>query len=181
MQIANGKWQMAADGRKRLRVCHLGKYYPPAPGGMEAHVQTLARAQAALGAHVQVVCANHQPGPTRVERDGQVAVVRCQRWASIAKIDICPALHYHLASSNADILHVHVPNPGVILAMLWARPRVPTVVTYHSDHVRQRFRGLLFRPLEQRFYRKVYAILTNSPPYAAGSNFLHALLDCCFV
>src|SRR5437899_2769322 len=177
MQMAKCKLQIDADGRKRLRICHLGKYYPPAPGGMEAHVQTLARAQAALGARVQVVCANHQPGPTRVERDGHVAVVRCQRWASVAKIDICPALHYHLASSNADILHVHVPNPIVILGMLLARPRAPIVVTYHSDHVRQRLRGLLFRPLERQFYRKVHAILTTSPPYAVGSSFLQAYMD----
>ena len=42
-----------------LRIVHLGKYYPPAPGGMEAHVQTLARAQVALGASVSVVCVNH--------------------------------------------------------------------------------------------------------------------------
>src|SRR5438094_477235 len=156
------------SGGARPRVCHLGKYYPPAPGGMEAHVQTLARAQAALGARVQVICAGHQAGPTSVERDGRVAVVRCRRWASAAKIDICPALYHHLASCQADILHVHVPNPGVILTALWAKPQLPIVVTYHSDHVRQRFRGLLFRPLERRFYRKVSAILTTSPPYAAG-------------
>src|SRR5579859_5401340 len=35
-----------------LRVCHLAKFYPPAPGGIESHVRTLARAQAELGATV---------------------------------------------------------------------------------------------------------------------------------
>src|SRR5438445_5959161 len=127
MSERKGEPDCVSARNRPLRICHLGKYYPPAPGGMEAHVQTLARAQAALGARVQVVCANHQPGPTRVERDGHVAVVRCQRWASVAKIDICPALHYHLASSNADILHVHVPNPIVILGMLLATLRAPIV------------------------------------------------------
>ena len=71
----------ASDGARRLRICHLGKYYPPAPGGMEAHVQTLARAQAALGAKVQVICADHQTGPNSIERDSWVAVVRCRRWS----------------------------------------------------------------------------------------------------
>ena len=44
---------------KPLSICHLGKFYPPAPGGIETHVQTLARAQAALGATVKVICINH--------------------------------------------------------------------------------------------------------------------------
>src|SRR5262245_61916432 len=51
---------------KALRVCHLGKYYPPAAGGIETHVRTLARAQAGLGASVRVYCINHRRGPTIV-------------------------------------------------------------------------------------------------------------------
>ena len=43
-----------------LRICHLGKFYPPAPGGVGSHVQTLARAHARLGATVRVICVNHR-------------------------------------------------------------------------------------------------------------------------
>ena len=48
-----------------IRVVHLGKYYPPASGGIEGHTQTLARAQAALGADVTVVVVNHADGTGR--------------------------------------------------------------------------------------------------------------------
>jgi glycosyltransferase involved in cell wall biosynthesis len=126
---------------------------------------------------VQVVCVNHEPGRTRIERDGRVVVIRCQRWASAAKIDLCPALYYRLKTLRVDVLHVHVPNPSMILACLFAGPKTPIIVTYHSDHVRQRFRGLLFRPFERRFYRSVRGILATSPHYAAGSDFLRAYMD----
>ncbi len=159
------------------RVCHLGKYYPPASGGMESHVQTLARAQTALGMGVRAFCVNHQAGPTAVERDGEVEVTRFGRRASAAKLDVCPDLVSALGRVEADILHLHVPNPTMILALLRARPSTPLVVTYHSDVIRQRLLGALFRPLERLAYRRVRAILTTSPGYPAGSRFLKPYVD----
>src|SRR3954469_4132595 len=44
---------------KLLRGVHLGKFSPPASGGIETHTRTLARAQAELGADVTVVVVNH--------------------------------------------------------------------------------------------------------------------------
>jgi rhamnosyl/mannosyltransferase len=82
-----------------------------------------------------------------------------------------------LARVEADILHLQVPNPTMILALLAARPRAAVVVTYHSDLVRQRVRGLLFRPLERLAYRRVRAILQTSPLYADGSRFLAPYRD----
>src|SRR5262249_44963611 len=160
-----------------LRICHLGKYYPPAPGGMEAHVQTLARAQVECGARIQVFCVHHHPGPTRVERDGGVIVLRFRRLAAAAKIDLCPSLLARLAEVKADLLHVHVPNPTMILAVLLTKPQVPIVVTYHSDYVRQRIRAALFRPLESRVYCKADRILATSPSYIGGSAFLQSQSD----
>ena len=86
-----------------LRICHLGKYYPPAPGGIETHVQTLARSQAVAGAEVKVICINHcdrqdsdvtskrfAKAEAVHERDGAVHVTRLQRRASVARFDVCP-------------------------------------------------------------------------------------------
>jgi rhamnosyl/mannosyltransferase len=154
-----------------VRVCHLAKYYPPARGGIEAHVETLARAQAALGARVHVICVNHEGGPTRHERDGDVLVTRLSRLGSAAKLDICPDLLSTLSGASADVFHVHVPNPIMILAALASRRR-PIVVTYHSDHVRQRLRSQMFSPIERAFFVRARAILATSEPYARSSTLL---------
>ena len=160
-----------------MRVCHLGKYYPPASGGIETHVRTLAQAQAAMGLDVQVVCFNHKPGPTAEERDGAVRVVRVQEMGTVARLAVSPGLVAQLRVIEADVCHMQVPNPSMILAWLAARPRIPIVVTYQSDHVKQRVRSLLFRPVEHRFYRDVARILATSPTYAGGSSLLQAYAD----
>jgi glycosyltransferase involved in cell wall biosynthesis len=162
---------------KSLHVCHLGKYYPPAPGGIETHVRTLARAQADLGVRAEVFCVNHGEGPTTVEADGPVRVTRFGRVGSAMKLDFCPGLVRGLKKVEADILHMQVPNPTMILAVLAARPKQPIVVTYQSDVVHQRLRAVLFRPLERLAYRKVRLILSSSPVYPDGSDFLKAYAE----
>jgi rhamnosyl/mannosyltransferase len=140
-------------------------------------VCTLARVQADLGADVRVFCANHEAGPTIEERDGPVRVTRFGRAASVAKLDVCLDLVAGLRRVEADVLHLQVPNPTMILGVLAARPRQPLVVTYQSDVIRQRLRAALFRPLERLAYRRVQAILPTSPTYADGSRFLRPYRD----
>jgi rhamnosyl/mannosyltransferase len=160
-----------------VRVCHLGKYYPPAPGGIETHVRILAQAQAGLGADVRVFCINHEAGPTVLEQDGPVRVTRFRRLATLAKLDVCRDLVAALREVDADILHMQVPNPTMILALLAARPPQPVVVTYQSDVIRQKIRSALFRPLERLAYRRVCAIMPTSPTYVPGSRFLRPYRD----
>ncbi len=117
-----------------LRVVHLGKYYPPAPGGIEGHTQTLARGQAALGAEVRVLVVNHATAdgrdatfdrfaatPDTEDADGAVRVTRVGRWASVAKLDVTPGLFRavrRLAHVKPDIWHLHAPNVTMMLAVL---------------------------------------------------------------
>ena len=83
-----GSKKMARGGV--LRVCHLGKFYPPASGGIESHLQTLARAQTRLGMAVDVLCVNHrnrqgddhQPAQTHAQLQRPAGPSRSpqQRW-----------------------------------------------------------------------------------------------------
>ena len=176
--------QLPMDGRALpaaraagRRICHLGKYYPPASGGIETHLRTLAQAQARLGLEVEVLCMNHRPGPTVREWDGPVKVTRFAPRFATSKLEFSFELLRELRRAGADVLHMQAPNPTMVVACLLARPRLPLIVTYQSDVVRQRLLKVFFRPLERLFYRRVQRILPTSPPYAEGSTFLRAYKD----
>jgi rhamnosyl/mannosyltransferase len=177
----------------RLRVVHLGKYYPPSPGGIESHTQTLARAQAALGADVRVVVVNHAtpdgrdttferftPTETVVEADGDVRVFRVGRWANVAKLDVTPALAgvlRGLLREPPDVWHLHTPNVTMMLAAGAYSRLQPLVVTHHSDIVRQRLTKYTLRPLEKTVYRRARRVLPTSASYVEGSALLQRFAD----
>jgi glycosyltransferase involved in cell wall biosynthesis len=171
-----------------LRVVHLGKYYPPSPGGIEGHTRTLALAQAALGADVRVLVVNHAaadgrdatfdrftPTPDAEEVDGPVRVTRVGRWANLAKLDVAPGLPAairRLARERPDVWHLHAPNVSMMLAVLSVPSVRPLVITHHSDIVRQRLLKYAVRPVETAVYRRASRILPTSREYADGSEML---------
>ena len=153
-------------------IWHLGKYYPPAPGGIETHVRTLAQAQAALGEEVGVVCVRHDGGATnREEWDGAVRVVRLGRWTQIAKLDVCPRVVSTLRrlTAAARILHLQTPNPLMVLALRMVQPRCPWVITHQSDVLVQKLRARLLEPFDTWVYDRALRVLATSPPYVNGS------------
>jgi rhamnosyl/mannosyltransferase len=174
-----------------LRVCHLGKFYPPAPGGIEKHVQALAEGQAALGAEVSVLCVNHAdkrgrdvthlpvaPTPTLRERVGGVDVMRMGRLASVARFDVCPrAVAEILRRRDVDVLHLQTPNP-LFQLVLCAVPRLPLlVITHQSDVVRQRVLRVAFKPVERRLCARAALLFASSEAYIEGSPLLSEFRD----
>jgi glycosyltransferase involved in cell wall biosynthesis len=170
------------------RIIHLSKYYPPDRGGIETHVQTLAQSQAAMGAEVHVVCVNafDQKGElsnrtqTIEEKDGDVSVIRMGRLLSLARFDICPELPTKLCQLVKEpntLLHLHTPNPTMLMALTILRNRLPLVITHHSDVIKQKILKYGLRPFEHLVYSKSSQILTTSSPYIQGSKFLHFYHD----
>jgi rhamnosyl/mannosyltransferase len=141
-------------------------------------VRSLAYAQARLGYSVRVICMDHERGfTTRVERDGPIEVIRVRRARSVAKFDHCPDLPRVVRDAGGDLIHLHTPNPSMIVGLLLSGDRRPLVVSHHSDVIKQRIRRILFSPVERRCYDRARLVLAMSPPYAAGSALLEHYSD----
>jgi glycosyltransferase involved in cell wall biosynthesis len=80
-------------------------------------------------------------------------------------------------AAEADVVHYHFPWPFMDLAHFLARVNKPTVVTYHSDIVRQKALLRLYQPLQHRFLQSVDAIVATSPNYLGSSTVLDRYRD----
>jgi glycosyltransferase involved in cell wall biosynthesis len=160
---------------KRLRILHIGKFYPPHRGGMESHLETLCR-ELAAEADVQVIVSNDGRKTVHETVDG-VPVTRIGTLATLASASINPGMARAIRQTPADVVHFHHPNPTGVLSYLASGRRGPLVVTYHSDIVRQRVLGAAFGPVLHRFLRGAHAILASSPEYARSSPVLRAHAD----
>ncbi len=162
-----------------MRILHINKRYPPHVGGIESHLQDLARAQAAVpGVEVDVaVVAEGHPGR---EVDRGVVVDRVPQLGMVASNPLSTALLDLLQSSSHDLWHLHYPFPtgeaAVLLATLGGRSRPRIVCTYHSDFVAQsvtkRALSAPYSVLTRRFLARADGVIVSSPNLARNSSFL---------
>jgi len=162
-----------------MRVLHFYKtYYPDSLGGIEQVIRQMCVGTGRLGVTNTVLSLsrekNLQPiefqGHTvhRVPLDFELASNAC----SVAALGALARL-----AREADVVHYHFPWPFMDMAHFISRVRKPTVVSYHSDIVRQKNLLRLYQPLKHRFLRSVDAIVAASPNYLASSPVLARYRD----
>ena len=162
-----------------MRVLHVYRtYFPETQGGLEETIRQICLNTAPHGVESRVLCTSGTIKPRVVRRD-EAAVYRCRRTGEIAScslsIEAFPMFRRMLAW--ADLVHYHFPWPLADVMHFTGRVRVPTVVTYHSDIVRQRLLGWTYAPLMRRFLRSVDRIVCTSPNYLATSKVLKRFGD----
>ena len=148
-----------------LRVLHVGKYYPPAPGGMERMVQSLCEGERGL-VDSRVLVANTAARTVQETWNG-VAVTRIASLASIGSVAVCPTFPAALATADRDVTVLHEPNPLALVADALTFGRAPLVVWFHSEVVRAQWKyALLYRPFLRRVLRRASRIVVSSPRLA---------------
>lgn len=164
-----------------MRVLHIGKFFPPHPGGIERCTADLCGALQRAG-NATAVLAHAEPGtPTlrRVTPDGlDVTLAACH--GQLLYAPLSPAfpllLRRTIRRFNPDLLHLHLPNTSALCALLIpAARRLPWLVHWHADipiDTRRRMLRLAYRayrPFEQAVLRRSAAIIATSQPYLDSS------------
>lgn len=149
------------------RTLHLGKFYPPHPGGIETHVRDLAERQA-KSHPVSVIVANATARHERATLAG-VDVVRVARVATIASMPVCPGLTRAIRNQPAELVHLHVPNPGAALAFLRSGHPGKLVITHHADTMGRKALRKLADPPVRRAMERASVIVATSHHYLESS------------
>jgi glycosyltransferase involved in cell wall biosynthesis len=167
-----------------MRVLHIGKFYPPHPGGIERTSADLCSGLAARAIQTAML-AHAEPGSWRTTKaivdDVDLTLTACP--GQLLYAPVSPTFGYRLKKTIArfkpDILHLHVPNTSAF-AVLMPSPakKIPWVVHWHADipldsqRVSLRWAYKLYRPWEQTLLRRADAVIATSDAYRDSSSAL---------
>jgi glycosyltransferase involved in cell wall biosynthesis len=160
-----------------MRILHIYRtYYPDPPGGLQEAIRQICLAAQPFGIKNTVFTLSPHCIPAELQYP-EARVVRCRSWAAPGSCDlgwIAAVRRFKELVRDADVVHYHFPWPFADVLHLMSRCSLPSVMTYHSDIVRQRLLGIIYRPLMMRTLRSMSAVVATSPAYARTSVVLSA-------
>ena len=163
-----------------MHIVHIYKDYFPVVGGIENHIRQLAEAQAQRGHRVHVLTTNLNARRAS-EVLNNVQVTKSPRHLNVQSTPISAAFPRDVArlTAGADVAHLHAPYPIGEACNLWFGRSRRTILTWHSDIVRQRTLLRFYAPVLRRVIQHADRIIATSEAYARTSPWLRDHLSKC--
>lgn len=149
-------------------------YFPDPTGGLQEAIRQMCLATKQLGVENTVFCLSPNPEPNEINRP-ECQVIRRRSWWAPASCDLGGMgsfLEYARLAKKSDILDHHFPWPFGDVLRLGTKPRIPSVVIYHSDVVRQKWLNTAYAPIMWKTLSGARFIVTTSPAYLRTSPIL---------
>lgn len=157
-----------------MRVLHFYRtYLPETVGGVEQVIHQICLGSVANGVQCDVLTLCDNPEPSVITLEGH-RVFRAKSDIRIASTDFSLSVFkpFREQLAQADVIHYHFPWPFMDIVHFACGVKKPSIVTYHSDIIRQRLLLTLYRPLMNRFLGDVTHIVATSPNYFETSDVL---------
>ena len=166
---------------EKIKILQINKLYYPAIGGIERVVQYIAEGLKEKTEMSVLTCVPRGKGKREVIHG--IPVHRCTTFGTLFSLPISLSFLFALRkeAKDKDILQFHAPFPLGDLACLLSGYRGKVVLYWHSDVVKQKKLMYLYRPIMERFLRRVDVIITSAYGNISGSSYLGPYKDKCVV
>lgn len=167
---------MISRAKTAMRVLQVFKtYLPESFTGVERVIWEIAEGTTPLGVENHVFALGSQTTEQPIKIDNHyVHLVRSSVELAANPMSFSAIGRFRSLVRHMDLVHYHFPWPMMDVLHLASGPKIPSVVTYQSDVVRQRHLLKLYKPVMHRFLRSVDRIVTTSPNYIDSSPVLPA-------
>lgn len=159
-----------------IKVTHIYKTANPnSYGGVEEFIHQLILATKDRINHHVISCGEKYS-------NNQELGYLTTTWPTSFEVSSCPfsfplLFNFKNAVEDTDIIHYHFPWPFGDLCHVLNNTKKPSIVTYHSDIIKQRILKWPYKPLRHLFYKKIDKIIATSDNYANSSPLLKSLRD----
>lgn len=159
-----------------MNVLHLYKTsFPETSGGIEQVIHQLARSSSFYGIQSQVLSLTSHKVSRTIEMEGYVlhhAPLNFEMASTGFSASVL--MRFAELAPKADVIHYHFPWPfmDIIHFLSGIYKKKPTVLTYHSDIIRQKNLLKLYAPLQKRFLSSIDKIIATSSNYLETSSIL---------
>ena len=154
-----------------MKILHVYKsYYPDSLGGIEQVIAQLAAGLAALGDENRIFTVSREPLPRVIQRaEGEVHRSRTTLEIASNPMSIGALAEFRRQLHWADVVHYQFPWPFADLLHVLFGSGKPSVISYQSDVVRQKWLLRAYTPLMNRFLDTVGLVVATSPQYLESS------------
>lgn len=162
-----------------MRVLHVYRtYFPDTQGGLEEVIRQICLNTQGLGAESRVLAISPDP-KAKIVRRKEALVYRPKKTVEVAScsMSIAAFSYFSRLADWADIIHYHHPWPFADILHFFKGVNKPTILTYHSDIVRQKLLSIVYAPLMNKFLKSVDRIVCTSENYFATSEILARYSD----
>jgi O-antigen biosynthesis rhamnosyltransferase len=157
-----------------MRVLHVYKCaLPESMGGVEQVIHQIASGASQRGVQTDVLTLSHSADAEPLSYAGYtVHRAKCDVEVASTRFSISAFWKFFKLAKRADIIHYHFPWPVMDVMQLLLWPRKPSVLTYHSDIVRQKKLLKIYWPLLNWMLSSVTRVVASSPNYLVSSEVL---------
>lgn len=158
-----------------LKILHLYKtFFPEQNGGIPEVIKNIILGGRSLGLNGEVFTfTSSNTNYPQTYKDIIVTRARTNFELCSTPFSFSSFKKFHNMLPKFDLVHYHYPFPFGDFLALTSSHKIPSILTYHSDIIEQKFAKYLYAPLEDKFLSSVNKIICTSGNYREKSSNLN--------